>query len=116
VADQTLHAKLLEEARNYDPSEHSRMLLAPLRDVVLIWRAKYMSYEQISAALERNGIRVSAGSVGVYCRRTYTRAEIQRERVRLQVGSRSSLPAAGRAGVVEGNTERKGPRVARDEY
>ncbi|MEO5960217.1 MAG: hypothetical protein ABIZ49_12200, partial [Opitutaceae bacterium] len=53
------YARLMEDARNYDPSAHHRGLLAPYRDVLLLWRAKFMSYEQIAATLNSHGIRVS---------------------------------------------------------
>ena len=53
-----LHARLMQDARNYDPAAHQRGLLAPYRDVLLVWRAKFMSYEQIAATLRSHGIRV----------------------------------------------------------
>lgn len=54
-----LHAHLLQDARNYDPAAHHRGLLVPYRDVLLLWRAKRKSYEQIAATFKSHGIRVS---------------------------------------------------------
>jgi hypothetical protein len=111
----------MEDARRYDASEHTRELLAPYRDVILIWRAKYMSYEQISATLERHGLKVSPTAVGVYCRRHFTKAEILRERVRVEqeipkaaatqipLQSAVSRPASPQPG-------KRGPKIARDDY
>jgi hypothetical protein len=71
-----LHARLMEDARNYDPAAHHRGLLAPYRDVLLVWRAKFMSYEQIAATLQSHGIKVSPAGVGVYCGGHFPTAEI----------------------------------------
>ena len=87
-----LHARLLAHARSYDPEVHHRGLLAPYRDVLLLWRAKFMSYEQIAAALTQHGIRVSPAGVGVFCRRNFTKAELERVRREERGGARP--PAA----------------------
>ena len=75
-----LHTRLMEDARNYDPAAHHRGLLAPYRDVLLLWRAKFMSYEQIAATLISHGISVSSAGVGVFCRGQFSKAEIERAR------------------------------------
>lgn len=59
-----LHARLLQKARNYDPAAYHRSLLAPYRDVLLLWRAKRKSYEQIAATLRTHGIEVARRSDG----------------------------------------------------
>ena len=74
-----LHARLMEDARNYDPTAHHRGLLAPYRDVLLLWRAKFMSYEQIAATLTSHGIRISPAGIGAFCRSQFTKSEIDRE-------------------------------------
>lgn len=119
-----LHARLLEAARNYDPTAHHRGLLAPYRDVLLLWRAKFMSYEQIAATLTSHGIKVSAAGVGVFCRGHFTKAEIERARREAQGGRRPlaserSAPVAaanGGSGPVEPAASRRGPKIARDNY
>jgi hypothetical protein len=88
-----LHAHLMGDARRYDPAENTRSRLVPFRDVLLAFRAKSMSYEQIAATLTRHGLRTSPAGVGAFCRRSITRAEIMRERRRLQKGP-PNRPAA----------------------
>ena len=122
----TLHDRLLDDARSYDPAEHTRSLLAPYRDVLLLWRAKFMSYEQIAATLTRHGVKVSPASVGIFCRRSFTRAEIMGERKRFEDGA-AHRPAAALLGLALPRTDTKptpasglpgkrGPKIARDNY
>lgn len=113
-----LHARLLSDARSYDPDAHHRGLLAPYRDVLLLWRAKFMSYEQIAATLTKHGIKVSPAGVGVFCRRSFTKAELDRarqEHLRATPPNPSSpRPSAPR--TAEPAAGRRGPKVARDDY
>ena len=122
----TLHDRLLDDARSYDPAEHTRSLLAPYRDVLLLWRAKFMSYEQIAAPLTRHGVKVSSASVGIFCRRSFTRAEIMGERKRFEDGA-AHRPAAALPGPALPRADTKttpasalpgkrGPKIARDNY
>lgn len=119
-----LHARLMEDARNYDPTAHHRGLLAPYRDVLLVWRAKFMSYEHIAATLSANGIRVSPAGVGVYCRSQFTKAEIERVRRENRTTTRATAPARASNPVppavmpppVEPTSGRRGPKIARDNY
>ena len=122
----TLHDRLLDDARSYDPAEHTRSLLAPYRDVLLLWRAKFMSYEQIAATLTRHGVKVSPASVGIFCRRSFTRAEILGERKRFEDGT-AHRPAAALPGPALPRVDTKptpasalpgkrGPKIARDNY
>jgi hypothetical protein len=68
-------------------------LLGPYRDVLLLQRAKFMSYEQISATFARHGLRVSPAAVGMFCRRHLTKAEIERAR-KPSSSAPSTLPQA----------------------
>ena len=121
-----LHACLMEEARRYDPAEHCRSRLAPLRDVLLVWRAKSMSYEQIATTLTRHGLKTSPAGVGAFCRRTLSKAEILREqnRIRTDTPNKPGAPAPSFVGLsaVALPTPaplppgRRGPRIARDNY
>lgn len=121
-----MHASLMEEARRYDPAVNTRSRLAPFRDVLLVYRAKAMSYEQIAATLTRHGFRVSPAGVGAFCRRSIARAEILRERRRLQKGtpnrpvatapSSLGLSAAAAPAPAPLPPCRRGPRIARDNY
>jgi len=119
-----LHARLMDDARSYDPAAHTRGLLTPYRDVLFLWRVKFMSYEQIAASLTRHGIRVSPAGVGVFCRRTFAKQEILRERHRLGLASANG-PAAtapssrGLSAVAKPAPVppgKRGPKVARDDY
>ena len=119
-----LHARLMEDARNYDPTAHHRGLLAPYRDVLLLWRAKFMSYEHIAATLSANGLRVSPAGVGVYCRGQFTKAEIERVRRENRSTTRpvaparvsNLLPPAVVPPPAEPTSGRRGPKIARDNY
>jgi len=113
-----LHARLLADARGYDPSAHNRSLLAPYRDVLLLWRAKFMSYEQIAATLTKHGIRVSPAGVGVFCRRSLTKAELDRARQEHLKSSppTAAMPRASAHRDAEPTGGRRGPKVARDDY
>ena len=121
-----LHARLMEEAKRYDPAEHARGRLAPFQEALLIWRAKSASYEQIAAALTRHGVKVSPAGVGAFCRRTLSRAEILREQTRLRT-EMPNRPAAtapsclGLSAVASPAPAplppgRRGPKIARDNY
>lgn len=119
-----LHARLMEDARNYNPAAHHRGLLAPYRDVLLLWRAKFMSYELIAATLNSHGIRVSPAGVGVYCRGQFTKAEIERARREVRDASRSAAPGripappapAVTSRPADSAPTRRGPKIARDNY
>lgn len=125
-----LQLRLMHDAMNYDSGRHTHALLSPYRDVLLVQRAKYMSYEQIAATLTRSGIKISTTSVGVYCRHTFTKADIERTRQALkhqakQMGSAMppvapapvAPPLGGSApGPSPSNNGRRGPRIARDNY
>lgn len=121
-----LHARLLHEARNYDPAAYHRSLLAPYRDVLLLWRAKRKSYEQIAATFVSHGIRVSAARIGAYCRSQFTKHELDRARSeapepnRPDPSDRPSAPAAPSpaAGFTPSvpTPNRRGPKIARDNY
>lgn len=115
-----LHARLMAAARTYDPVAHHRGLLAPFRDVLLVWRAKFMSYEQIAKTLDLNGIQVSPAGVGVFCRREFTKAEIERvrreHRATPQSAAPNPIPPAIMLPPAEPVTGRRGPKIARDNY
>ena len=123
-----LHSRLLKDAQTYDHAAHNRRLLDPYRDVILTQRANYMSYEQIAATFSRHGFKVSPSAIGVFCRRTYTKAEITRVRQKLKlIGNESTrllvapsnvAPALGASasGMALHGTAKRGPKIARDNY
>jgi hypothetical protein len=121
-----LHARLMDEAKRYEPAEHTRGKLAPFREALLIWRAKAASYEQIAAALTRQGVKISPAGVGAFCRRTISKAEILREqsRIRTETPNRPAATAPSFPGLsavappasAPLPPSRRGPRIARDNY
>jgi len=124
--DVELRACVMDDAKRYNPAEHTRGRLAPFREALLIWRAKSASYEQISAALSKHGVKVSAAGVGAFCRRTLSRADILREQTRLR--TETPQPPAATAPSCLGLSAvarpipaplppgRRGPKIARDDY
>ena len=119
-----MQARLIEDARSYNPATHARTLLGPHREALLMYRVKGMSYERIAATLLRNGLKVSAPAVGVFCRHHFTKADILRERRRLEAESRRTVPGAASfpAGeapaklAVQPPPGRRGPKIARDDF
>jgi len=122
-----LHSRLMDDARRYDPADHTRGLLGPYRDVILLQRAKFMSYEQISATFARHGLKVSPAAVGVFCRRSFTKSEIDRVRqghtpgqpaVRPEAAPVKVAPALGASapGPATTGNGKRGPKIARDNY
>lgn len=127
MTDSNLSSRLLAETDNYDPATHARDLLSPHRAFLLRARAKYMSYEQIAATLAKHGIRISPTAVGVFCRRHFTKAEIERARAALahpaSPGLTDTLPGltVPPATLAPNSTPasepgRRGPKVARDDF
>ncbi len=117
-----LHARLLEEAKSYDLAQHTRGLLNPFRDVLLLQRAKFMSYEQIAATLTRHGLKVSPAAVGCFCRRNFTKAEIEALRQKQEVKPTAGAAASAARGVARSvpvparEPGKRGPKIARDDF
>jgi len=116
MENEALHARLMEDARRYDPGEHNRSLLVPFRDVILLCRAKFMSYEQISATLTRHGLKSSPAAVGVFCRRHFSKTDILRERQRVESGRTPAGQAPLAPAIPPGAPGKRGPKIARDNY
>jgi hypothetical protein len=121
-----LHARLMDDAQHLAPADHDRSRLASHRDVLLIWRAKRMSYERIAATLTKHGLKVSPTSVGVFCRRTFIEAEVLRERSRFETetlhGPAATAPsspglfAVAMPMATPATPGQRGPKIARDNY
>lgn len=118
-----LHSRLLDDARRYDPAQHTRGLLTPYRDVLLLQRAKFMSYEQIAATLTRHGLKVSPAAVGCYCRKSFSRAEIEAARrpaASATAGAATTTSRPGPRSTLLGAPPRepgkRGPKIARDDF
>jgi len=120
-----LHARLWDDAQRYDPSAHARCALQPYRDVLLLWRAKAMSYEKIAATLTKHGLKTSPTAVGVFCRQYCPESEIARERQRLadEKERRPAATATSFEGLSAAANPGAGPelpckrgKIARDNY
>lgn len=117
-----LRSRLLEDVARYDASQHTRSLLGPYREILLLQRAKFMSYEQIAGMMTRHGIKVSPAAVGCFCRKHFRKAEIEAKRRELQratppPGSASPNPRPDfTAATPPTPPPRRGPRIARDNY
>lgn len=135
MPDDDLSSRLLAEAESYDAAAHTRSLLGRHRRALLMARAKYMSYEQISAMLAKHGIDISPTAIGVFCRRNFTKAEILRTR-REQERSLRTPPPDMLPGIISppaheatrsrqssppgtkpvtSDSGQRGPRIARDD-
>ena len=112
-----LHARLMEDARSYDPTAHTRSLLAPFRDVLLLQRAKFMSYEQISATLTRHGLNISGPAVGCFCRQQFTKREIDAMRRSMNLPKPAAASPA-QAPAIQPTREpgKRGPKIARKDF
>jgi hypothetical protein len=110
----------LADARRFDPAQHTRSILAPYRDAILLFRAKFMSYELIAATLTRHGVSISPAAVGCFCRRHFTKAQIQAARRNPPPGSpalpSSTLPADPTAPSRSASPTKRGPKIARDDF
>jgi hypothetical protein len=112
-----LHDRLLEDARQYDPGRHTRSLLAPYRDVLLLQRAKFMSYEQISATLTRHGLNISGPAVGCFCRQQFAKREIDAMRRSMNLPKPPACsPALPSAMQPSNDPGKRGPKIARKDF
>ncbi len=113
--------RLLKAARSAEPVLGRGQLL-PYREALITFRARGFSYERIVEELKRHGVEVAASTVGCFCRRHCTRAEIQRVRSQLQS---NTVPSSERS-ATETNAsiatpaprcpaDCRGPRIARDD-
>ncbi|EIP98805.1 hypothetical protein OpiT1DRAFT_03274 [Opitutaceae bacterium TAV1] len=104
------------------PVRPSRLLV--VREAILAFRAKNYSYEHIAGLLKPQGIIISGSSVGAFCRKHCSSAEIIR--VRKEISRREDrLPAVpGSLPVVlkalpprlSLSGSPRGPTIARDDF
>lgn len=81
--------RILQDACRAEPAGRQARL-APHREAVLIYRARGFSYEHIAAALNRLGLQASPTNVGLFCRRHFRKADIQRKRLELETAASAS--------------------------
>ena len=117
-----LPERLLAFARQHAPISPERSRLMPLREAILTFRAKHLSYEKIAAALRSHGVLIRASAIGDFCRQHCPEAEVERARHQLfataaSAPAPSSAPVAAVAAATPSSaaTKRRGPRIARDD-
>jgi hypothetical protein len=118
----------MDEARRDAVPGPLRGRLAPFRDVLLLQRAKGLSYEQIAAVFERHGLKISPAAVGVFCRRAFSQSEIALARRKLTMAPgpivAGQIPASAPVAPAGNSTSSpavitprpRGPKIARDNY
>lgn len=116
-----LPARLLAEARRHAPTQVERSRLMPLREALLTFRAKRISYEKIAAILKPYGVTIQASTIGYFCRRYCSTSEIERVRRELVLaatGTSAVVPAPTPAispALANNPRPRRNPRIARDD-
>lgn len=114
-----LNLRLMEEARRFEAQGYRPSKLAPHRNVIVLYRAKGLSYERIAAAFVKHGLKVAPPTVGLFCRQHIKETEVLRERRRLEVETRqveAERPVVPFAAPVPRSAGRRGPRIARDDF
>lgn len=117
-----LPERLLAFARQHAPVSPERSRLMPLREAILTFRAKRLSYEKIAAVLRSHGVLIRASALGDFCRQHCPDAEVERARHQL-FATATAAPAqpttpmslANPAPSQSGPAKRRGPRIARDD-
>lgn len=109
----------MEEARRFEARGYRPSKLAPHRNVIVLYRAKGLSYERIAAAFVKHGLKVSPPTVGLFCRQHIKETEVLRERRRLEVETRqigAERPLVPFSSPPASSARRRGPRIARDDF
>ena len=117
-----LPERLLAEARQHAPAPAGRSSLMPLREALLTFRAKRLSYEKIAAVVKSHGVAIQASAVGHFCRRYCPDTEIERVRHQLVAAVTGTptpvhipTPPPAASHPAAGAGKRRGPRIARDD-
>ncbi len=119
-----LKARLMEEARRYDPAEKPASRLTPHRNALVLFRAKGLSYAGIAERFRQQGLNVAPSTVVLFCRQHIKGTEVLRERRRLEAGTAHSENTPGAAVVPfamppvkpAAAAGRRGPKIARDDF
>lgn len=115
----TVTARLMEDAQSCSPSPRSTSRLMPHRSVVLLYRAKGLSFEKIALRFQQLGVRVAPSTVVLFCRQHIRETDVLRERRRLEagLGPSEAEPAAPSAPSAASTTPgKRGPKIARDDF
>ncbi len=119
--DMELPARVLTLAQRRDPAPAQLSRLVLFRESLITYRAKGISYEQISAEFRLHGIIIAASTIGYYCRR-YCLADIERMKRHLSAGvagqpaPKPNAPLASTTLPSSGTARKRGPHIARDDF
>lgn len=118
-----IRAKLSEDIERFDPAANGRSKLSPFRDLIVLQRAKGMSYDQIASMFIHRGVSTSVAAVGRFCRVHITRAQIARAKADLQLAARAATarslnapPSTSTSQSMPPSFEQSGPKIARDDF
>ncbi|MBL9186683.1 MAG: hypothetical protein JNK23_04345 [Opitutaceae bacterium] len=117
-----LPERLLIFARQHAPVSPERSRLMPLREAILMFRVKRLSYAKIAVALRSHGVMIRASAVGDFCRVHCADSDVERARHHLfaNVATAPALTGAPAAALAPASSpsdpaKRRGPRIARDD-
>lgn len=122
-----LCVELMALAGQYQHVVQSPSVLEPYKEPLLLLRAKYASYEQITEMFNERGINISLATVRKFCRKHNVemkrmRQEIDavknKEALDFKATDSSSVPPIGQTQTerppLTADAGERGPRIARD--
>ena len=120
-------SEVFKFAQEYQHNPNQHVVLEPLKDAILLLRAKYATYDTITETLNKNGIKVSEASVRRFCRTYYNEVkrlqhEVNRKRREAASGQENSTrPSSAPAGDSSkrssfSETSKPGPKIAREDF
>jgi hypothetical protein len=114
-----INDRMMADAQNCAPAPRSASRLMPFRSVVLLYRAKGLSYEKIALRFQQQGVKVAPSTVVLFCNQHVRETDVLRERRRMEAGLPPSEtdevrpPASKPVTAVPG---KRGPKIARDDF
>jgi hypothetical protein len=120
--------EILKFAQEYQHNPNQHVVLEPLKEAILLLRAKYATYDTITETLNKNGVKVSEASVRRFCRTYYNdikrlQSEVNRKRRESTAststgaaGSPERPPAGGEKRPSVSDTAKPGPKIAREDF
>jgi hypothetical protein len=122
-------SEVFKFAQEYQHNPNQHVVLEPLKDAILLLRAKYATYDTITETLNKNGIKVSEASVRRFCRTHYNeikRLQSETNRKRREsiastdtatrpAGSSETPPTGGEKRPQLSDMGKPGPKIARED-
>jgi hypothetical protein len=123
-------SELMKIAQEYQHNPNLHIALEPFKEVILLLRAKYATYDTITEMLKQKGMKVSETTVRKFCR--IHQVEMKRLRNETDRKRRESLPSASTTTGTATSQERPpiggekrpsvsdmdkpGPKIAREDF